>query len=55
MVFFSPRIQPYYQCLPPKLACIPFLLGPHKELFFCHHVIGKFVGIIGGNGKMLGK
>ena len=26
-----------------------------KELVFCHYGIGKFVGVIRGNGKMQGK
>jgi hypothetical protein len=30
-------------------------VGQLKELFFGHHIIGELVGIIGSNGKMLGK
>ncbi len=30
-------------------------MGQLEELFFCHHIIGEFVGIIGRNGKMPGK
>jgi len=29
------------------------LWGPMKELLFRQHGIGKFVGVIGGNGKIL--
>jgi hypothetical protein len=52
---FPPGILSYYQCMFLKRICLRVLLGRHKELFFCHHVIGELVGMIGGNGKMPGK
>ena len=40
--------------LRPKSGALSFW-GQLKELFFRHHIIGELVGIIGSNGKMLGK
>jgi hypothetical protein len=39
-----------YNCNIASLTPEVFL----KELVFCHYGIGKFVGVIGGNGKMPG-
>jgi hypothetical protein len=46
---FKPVTNTCYQYLPLQNG------ARHKELFFRHYVIGEFAGIIGSNGKMLGK
>jgi hypothetical protein len=38
-----------------SLSVLLFPMGQLKQLFFCHYVIGEFIGVIGGDGEMLGK